>query len=355
MATLERQTHRVARSLQVGEVEHLLSELAGTEVEPCAWHLDFSATRHVAPLAAARLSVAMRQLAQERLTVTLPAGDHRWRVLFRSGLLAAIAAHASEIDGDGDELLARVAADPSAYGSATNLLVFNRVDRGTLAVDKDRCANRLWAGLGQYLPRLRHSLARETRAALIEVGYEGIANIVDHAFNRPFDDDRGRVAFSLMSWHAKISAEEEDDLGLADYIKRARNELGTGLSWLSVAIVDDGNGIPARQSLDPEIYEAGIPAEEEALAKALERGSSVKLAAGDAVVRGDPGWGLELIAGSVLDAGGFGSLRTGREVVELDPFSASRNWALRPDRLAPLRGTVLEFILPVVDPQERLL
>ena len=253
------------------------------------------------------------------------------------------------------QLLSRVAEDPGAYSPATNLLIFNQVDRGTLAVDKDRFASRLWSGLGRYLPRLRHSLARETRTALIEVGYEGIANIVDHAFNRPFDSDGSRVAFCLMSWHADISAGSEDDLGLADYIRRARAELGASLSWLSISIVDDGNGLPARQSLDPNIYEARIAAEEEALAKALERGSSVKLAAGDAVVRGDPGWGLELIAGSVLDASGFASLRTGREVVELNPFSASRNWTLRPERLAPLRGTVLEFILPVEDPQETLL
>lgn len=354
MATLERQTHCLARSLQVSEVEHLLFQIAGQREQPCAWHLDFSATHHVAPLAATRLAAAMRELASERLTVTLPSESDRYRVLYRSGLLAAIAAYA-EIEGEDDGLLARVAEDPSAYAPATNLLIFNRVDRGTLAIDKDRFASRLWAELGRYLPPVRHSLARETRSALVEIGYEGIANIVDHAFTRPFQEEGERVALCLLSWHNEISASAGDQLGLAPYIERAERDLGEKLGWLSVAILDDGNGIPARQVLDPEIYAAPLAAEETALAEALERGSSVKLAAADAVVRGDPGWGLALIAHAVLAARGYGCLRSGREIVELDPFSPRLEWTLRHERLAPLRGTVLEFILPVANPQEKLL
>ena len=72
-------------------------------------------------------------------------------------------------------------------------------------------------------------------------------------------------------------------------------------------------------------------------------------------MRGDPGWGLALMAHAVLDARGYGCIRTGREMVEVDPFSLRLDWTLHPDRLAPLRGTVLEFILPVVDPQGTLL
>jgi hypothetical protein len=354
MATLERQTHSVGHSLEVGWVESLLSSLADRDECPREWHLDFSETRHLQPLAGARLAVSMRELARDRLTVTLPSERERFRVLYRSGLLAAIAAHA-EIEGEGDELLLRVAEDPGAYAPATNLLVFNRVDQGTLAIDKDRFATRLWAELGRHLSRVRHGLGRETRSALVEVGYEGIANIVDHAFTRPFEGEGDRVALCLLSWHNEISASPSDQLGLAPYIQRTERELGDKLGWLSVAVLDDGNGIPARQALDPEIYAGPHAAEEAALAEALEQGASIKLAAADAVVRGDPGWGLALIAHAVLAAGGYGCLRSGREIVELDPYSPRLDWTLRHERLAPLRGTVLEFILPVPDPQESLL
>jgi hypothetical protein len=296
----------------------------------------------------------MREFAREGLTVTLPRESERYRVLYRSGLLAAIAAYA-EIEGEEDQLLSRVADDPTDYGSATNVIAFNGVDRGALAIDKDRFATRLWSDLGRHLPRVRQSLGRETRSALVEVGYEGIANIVDHAFTQPFEPEGDRVALCLLTWHNEVSASSDDQLGLASYIARTKREFGDNLSWLSFVILDDGNGIPARQALDAEIYRASLAAEETALAQALERGASVKLAAADAVVRGDPGWGLALISRAILAARGYGCLRTGRGIVELDPFSPRLEWNLRHERLAPLRGTVLEFILPVEDPQETLL
>lgn len=356
MATLEKQTHRVGPSLQVGEIERLLALLSEQRDSPCAWHLDLSETRHIQPLAGARLAAAMKQLAHEHLSVTLPPdnGAQRYRVLYRSGLLAAIAAHASEVDGE-DRLLERVREDPHAYSGATNLIVFNRVDDGGLVVRKDRFASRLWTAMSRSLTSAEHALSKDTRAALVEVGYEGLANIADHAYTRPFENGVGRTAFCMMSWHQQISAAAEDRLGLASYIERARTGIGgPAVHWLHLVLVDDGNGIPARHALDPEIYAESIAAEETALAQALETGSSVKLTAADAPLRGDPGWGLSLIADALIAARGYGCLRTGRHLVEANAFAARQTWTLHPDPLAPLRGTVLEFVFPVEDPQGRL-
>jgi hypothetical protein len=357
MATLERQTHRVGASLEVREVEDLLGQLEAHREAPCAWHLDLSTTRHVQPLAGGRLAAAMRQMATEHLSVTLPPdeGGQRFRVLYRTGLLAAIAAHADELRGGDDELLARVRSDAQSYSAATNLIVFNRVDEGSAVVRKDRFASRLWAELSRHVPAARHGLAKDTQQALVEVGYEGVANIVDHAYARPLAEEGGRAALCMITWHKEIRASSDDRLGLSSYIERAQEELGDSLGWLAMALIDDGNGIPARQALDSEIYLDSAAVEEEALAEALEKGESVKLAAGDAALRGDPGWGLALMSYAVVAARGYGCIRTGREMVEVDAFSARLDWTLRPDRLAPLRGTVLEFILPVTDPQGTLL
>lgn len=356
MATLEKQTHRVGPSLQVGDVERLLALSNDQRDSPCAWHLDLSETRHVQPLAGARLAAAMKQLAHEHLIVTLPpdVNAQRYRVLYRSGLLAAIAAHASEVVGE-DRLLERVKEDPHSFPGTTNLIVFNRVDDGGLVVRKDRFASRLWTAMSHSLRRTEHALPKSTREALVEVGYEGIANIADHAYARPFENGEGRTAFCTLSWHQKISASADDRLGLASYIERARQEVGgQAVHWLLLVLVDDGNGIPARHVADPGIYTESIAAEESVLAQALETGSSVKLAAADAPLRGDPGWGLSLIADALIAARGYGCLRTGRHLVEVNAFSARQTWTLHPDPLPVLHGTVLEFVLPVEDPQGRL-
>lgn len=357
MATLEKQTHRVGASLEVGEVEGLLGVLEEQRDAPCAWHLDLSKTRHVQPLAGARLAVAIRQLAREHLSVTLPSNQNgqRFRVLYRTGLLAAIAAHADQIDGN-DDLLTRVVADPKAYSGATNLIVFNRVDEGGLVVRKDRFASRLWTEMASLLPGAQQGLPKNTQAALVEAGYEGVANIADHAYTKPFEGAPQRAALCMLSWHQKISASTDDRLGLSSYIKQARNELrAEDMHWLVLALIDDGNGIPARHSLDPEIYADSLATEERVLATALETGASVKLAAADAPLRGDPGWGLSLIADALIAARGYGCIRSGRHLVELNAFGASQKWTLHPDPLAPLRGTVLELVLPVEDPQGRLI
>jgi hypothetical protein len=298
----------------------------------------------------------MRALADERLTVLLPAPQERFRVLYRTGLLAAIAAHATEVEGDDDGLLARVGRDPRAYQSATNLIVFSRVDQGGLVGQKDHFASRLFSELARHLPGVGHSLGTSTQAALVEAGYEGIANIADHAYTRPFEGSPGRTALCLLSWHKEISASAEDRLGLAPYIEGTRERVSPDrLRWLQMTLIDDGNGIPARQAIDADIYGESLATEEAVFARALERGASVKLAAADAPLRGDPGWGLALIAEALAAAGGYGALRSGRQVVTLDPYSARPGWVLHPDPLAPLRGTVLELILPVEDPQGRLL
>jgi hypothetical protein len=357
MATLEKQEHRVGRSLKVAEVEALLAEV-NEKGSGCEWHLDLSQTQHAQPLAASRLAAALRAMATERLIVTLPVErrGERYRVLYRSGLLAAIAAHAEEVRGEPDDLLERVQSDPYAFTDAMNLVVFNRVDDGGLSLDKDHFASRLWSAMSKSLPKVEWRLPQKTRAALVEIGFEGVANVADHAFAAPFGGDwSGRAAFLLLSWQKDLTAAGKDQFGVSDYLKRAVKKFDDdNIRCLILTIVDDGNGIPARHSLDPHIYEEPLALEEKALASALEQGSSVKLNAADAPLRGDPGWGFSLIADALDKASGYGCLRTGRHLVEFDAFSARKEWTIRPDALPVLRGSVLALILPVPDVQERL-
>jgi len=354
MTTLERQEHQVSGSLGVAEVEGLL-DLAAAHDEPCEWYLDLSQAKHVQQLAGPRLAAGLRALARERLVVELPRPVDRFRVLYRSGLAPSIAAHADEIHGEPDGVIGSLRAQPTADVMATNLVIFTAVDDGALVVRKDRFASRLWAAMKRQIPNARTRLTEQAQAALVEAGYEGVANIVDHAFTRPFDGHEPRTSFCLLSWQEDMTAKGSDALGLTDYFAQASSALKTeGLRWLVLAVVDDGNGIPARHSLDDRIYDGPFADEEQALALALEAGETVKIEAGDADLRGDPGWGLTLIADALKAASGYGCLRTGRQLIELDAFSATSGWVPRPDPQPLLRGTVLQLVLPVEDPQQGL-
>lgn len=357
MTTLEQIVYETGRSVGVGDVEALLAQASERASTPCEWHLDLGSTQHIQPLAGHRLAALLRELAGQRLKVTLPIpdGGARYRVLYRSGLVAAIAAHAHEVVGVQDESLERLIEEPHAELRSPNVLLFNRVDDGTLVLDKNRFAARLWAAMADSLPQLERRVNEATRAALIETGYEGVANVVDHAFRRPFDGRPERAAFCVLSWQSDMTANPDDTLGLKRYLDQANAELRRdGLRWLMLTIVDDGNGIPARQALDATIYSRPVAEEEEALATALRDGASIKLASADAEVRGDPGWGLSLLAGALEDARGYCCIRTGRQLVEIDAFAATHGWSLRPEVLAPLRGTVLQVVLPAEDPQLQL-
>lgn len=355
MATLQRLVHEARASLGVAEVEELLARAVERRHEPTAWHLDLHATRHVQPLAGPRLAAIIRELSRCRLKVTLPARRERYRVLYRSGLIAAVAAHAHEIVGEDDPTLDALRANPFIEIRSPNLLLFNRVDEAALVPDKERFAARLWGALKKSLPEFEIRLEAKTRAAVSEAGYEAVANVVDHGYTRPFEGSDPRAAFVLISWQEEISVNSDDPLGLAAYVEQARERLrADGLRWVMVTIVDDGNGIPARHSLDSEIYSAPLAEEEATLASALSPQGSVKLRARDAQLRGDPGWGLSLLADALKDASAYGCLRTGRQLIEADPFAAADRWIMRPQVLAPVRGTALQLVIPAEHPQLEL-
>ena len=109
---------------------------------------------------------------------------------------------------------------------------------------------------------------------MVEAGYEGIAISPSAPATRRSPSTRipgSHSALSVLSWHQQITASGADRLGLSSYIERARNELGgEDLRWLVLTMIDDGNGIPARHALDPDIYSEPLASEEDVLAKALQ-------------------------------------------------------------------------------------
>ena len=359
MTPLVLEERQAGSSLTVEWVEELLGT-ADDWTEPTGWHLDLSATRHVQPFASHRLAACLRSLALHDLCVTLPAKANRFRVLYRGGLAAAIAAHATEIRGEADRTIERLRNNPFRLEAGANVLLLNRVDDGSWDLNKDHFGARLWKAIEEHLGKVEDALDPETHRAVIEAGFEAVANVADHAYGKPFEGSETRTAYCLLSWERDAETRRADVLGVGAYREKVLEHLADQneefdleqLGWFGMGIVDDGNGMAARHSLNREIYRGSIGVEEEALVDATADAATVKPRAGDARLRGDPGWGFSLMAKAVGAADGYIAIRTGRNLVEFDPFSVKSDWTLRPERLNVLRGTVLQILLPVVIPPD---
>jgi hypothetical protein len=111
---------------------------------------------------------------------------------------------------------------------------------------------------------------------------------------------------------------------------------------------DDGNGIPARHSLDSTIYWKNIREERQWLVSALESGSSVKLRSQDTVVRGDPGYGFNKIISSFTGLQAFALLRTGRSEAFFDSTLGMTGFKINDITLGYMPGTALQVVFPVI-------
>jgi hypothetical protein len=115
---------------------------------------------------------------------------------------------------------------------------------------------------------------------------------------------------------------------------------------LEVVVLDDGVGIAARHSLENETCDGPIDIEREIVRMSLQPGESVKLRAGDSVVRGDPGFGSLRAFSSLKDRFAFCALRSGRTMAVLDATEPQPQFRLLDEDLSPLPGTVFQAIIP---------
>jgi hypothetical protein len=363
MSTLIRLSHDFETSIGVDEVEQLLLRVPTSEAPQIEWALDLSRCRHVDPGAGFRLGNAMRAWAAGRIVVIVPALDEfsgDWfRNFTRSGLGVAMAAHAHAITSQGSDVTERVGDYYHRHGSSssTNYVVEAGIENGALVPSRERFASTFNTLLTRWLPRADSSLRAEDRVAVIQLAHEAVTNVVDHAFQLPWEGADDVVSYFSLRWYQAISSADARVGALREYIETHCDQIDVSESiagWLEVVVNDDGVGIPARHALDRGIYSGPIGEEDKVLVDALSAASSVKLAARDAVVRGDPGYGMAIITAALRRAGAYAGLRTGRRLVEFDPFRSESGFAIRDEVLGVMPGTTLHVIVPILSPQLKL-
>lgn len=363
MTTLTQIRHDFQTSVGVDEVESLLVRVPAPERSAIEWILDFSRCRHVDPGAGFRLGNALQSWSRGRVLVLVPDLEDfsgAWfRNFTRSGLGLSIAAHADEVTSQAQDVTDAVRDYYRGHRSTstTNYAVESGIETGALIPSRERFGATFNMLLVRSMPRADRSLPHDDRMAVIQLAHEAVTNVVDHAFQLPWEGADEVVAYFSLRWYQTITSADASVGALADYIRAHRDQLDDNhaiAGWLEVVVNDDGVGVPARHSLDRDIYEGPVEHEDAALTDALSMASSVKLKARDAVVRGDPGYGMTIITAALRRLGAYAALRTGRRLVEFDPFREPAAFSIREETLGVMPGTTMHVLVPILDLQLKL-
>ena len=336
MSTLTTRTHPFRHSVGLDEVEALLGSWSIDSDSDTETVLDLSECRNVDTGAGMRLANAMRRWAAGRLVVLVPTdidlqSSDWFRLFTRSGLGWAIAAHAIAVHSGDQDIAEHVRGYYATTSSshASNCLMFHGIEDGALVPTQDRFVSTVLQGMRQYLGHAHEAISPADRRSLARLAHEAVTNVVDHAFAAPWHEQGVPLGYLSLRWYRTISAKNDELGGLHTYIQAHHERLAptdTIAGWMEIVVADDGVGIAARQAQVDEasMYSGSITAEDEALDGALQSSATVKLRTLDAQVRGEPGYGTAIILECLSSIKAYAALRTGRCLVEFDPWRYQR-------------------------------
>jgi hypothetical protein len=194
---------------------------------------------------------------------------------------------------------------------------------------------------------------------VIHLFYEAVQNCYDHCERKPLPSTASVISYLAMRYHETMNITQAISLKLPEYLRRTK-EVIEGNSgeysgaYLEVVVNDDGVGIPARLSLNPNIAEEPFEGERQLVLEALNTRASVKLRSLDCIIRGDTGYGFLAIGDSLRRLGAFAAIRTGRSFAYFDATEQASSESDRdsalfralPTPLGNMPGTSLQVIFP---------
>jgi hypothetical protein len=361
---------RFADSIDTRVAEQTIDRFSAETTSGRPVLLDFSQTRRVDLGAGYRIGNVLRILHESSPIATLlppnsvagqnVSGDF-FLAFTRSGLGPALAKYCTEISSDGGDVTHTLRQYYSKTLSvpAQNAVYLPDIHTGVVDIDDEAGFGR---SLGELLQGVNVRVAAIERVALADVigfCFEAAQNVSDHAAKTPLPP--GTTIFSYVSIRYYKATARAFDGAFSAYLRRLTETqtLSPDTSWLEIVINDDGNGIAARQTLNPKIYWQSIASEEEAVSEALSH-SSVKLRARDARIRGGvAGEGFSRIRNVLRHLRAFASLRSGRCNATFDG-SSDREDSFRLQRgqfgfsLGVMPGSAFQVVIPITEPQRRL-
>src|ERR1044072_7088761 len=230
-------------SIDLQRAEELIDALAAVD-DDCGAELDLTQCRWIHPGAGYRVGPALARL-HRRSTILVAGledlGGDWFRRMTRTGLGMAIAAHADRLLVDGqdrrdearDYYAARRFERPS-------FLSLRDLDGGGAVADETTFAQeklRPWlSALG-----VQQGDIGENWRVFVDLFFEAICNIVDHAYRSPWQGQAKNCSFALAA-HSTLSDRADMAGDFAGYLGRARQTDAGSKSqgWLEFVIADDG-------------------------------------------------------------------------------------------------------------------
>jgi hypothetical protein len=352
--------------LNLERAESFVAELGkvptlGGEVE-----IDLQDCAHVDVGSGWRVGNALRRSRENfylRVRIPDPRGYSGWwfQHFTRSGLGMAIARYADAIFVGREEITKqfRLYYDtPRLVGTplpgfekylwqAENFCLVNSLENGVMNPDDVGEFGAVILKLLQKVSFDEAAYRKEDIQQLFDLVFQSVQNVYDHASKKPLPSETPILSYISLRYYRGINPPKSKTSELSTYLESLRSQPAryefTG--FIELVVNDDGAGIAARHSLDPNIYWGNIEYESEVLVRALQAGQSVKLRSKDALVRGDPGYGTSRIEAALKSLEAFALLRTGRLALVLDPLKSS-SFTLIDSSYGYMPGTTLQIVLP---------
>jgi hypothetical protein len=349
----EQLEHKFESGVNPEHAEGFIKNLNQANLSSTKVILRFEGYPYINPGVGWRIGNALRPYSGALEAVVPPLGKGDWfRTFTRSALGDAIAAHASSVRSEGEDITEKV--KKLYYDQATrhdqNAVFFGELHRG-VSVNPER-EDLFREAFVRSLRKVNVSPTNfdwERLQDVVKLAYEAIQNVYDHAQRKPLPENTRIVSYFLLGYYKSISGHADPTGLMHGYIGRLKSLISRKRAdFLQVCVNDDGVGIAARQSQNLQIYQGDIEDEEKAVRDALRSRSSVKLRTQDSMVRATPGEGYTYIDHSLRALRAFAVLRTGRLLAVFDGTDESgQSFELVRRDLGYMPGTALDVLVPI--------
>ncbi len=352
----------VGPAIALSTAERTLAKLAGVELEGSSVLLDLRECRVVHTFAGSYFGNGLRMCrGGGGLTVLVPTPESdkfpgSWFQSFtRTGLGRALANNADRILCSEGDITGMVRQYYSQHELLEGDMLLEVADFHTNRLLATHNADaflrqfKIWLA-GRRIPGLEDAHDESQIQDVARFCFQAAQNVVDHASYLVGGDTTAVRSRFSVSFYKRAAAGRKVG-SLASYLDVTRAGPET-IGYVAIEIVDDGVGVASRQGQDPDVYRGAIEVEDQALVEALRTGGTIKTELLESIWSGDPGYGFFHIQDSLASLGAYGSVRTGRRLVEF--FDGGRGFVVDPRQFCYIPGTAISVLLPVLAPQMRL-
>ncbi|HLX11864.1 MAG TPA: hypothetical protein VKS81_03545 [Bacteroidota bacterium] len=356
------------KDLTVFNAEDAISRLAWERQPSAPLMIDLSACMHLDIGTGSLLGNGLRRYASvPSIKVMVPEpndslSDFWFLEYTRSGIAFSLASYATEIHSPSRDITNQI-RDYYTKGrsklpglielsehlwAGQNFCLLKGIDKPIIDFSNLSRFRDMFIGLSKTVSMDPSLYSTTSYNEIIQLVYEGLQNIYDHAGKKPLALNTRILTYLSLKYYKTIKSKSWDK-SFDGYLDRIYEYLPTSHKydgWIELVINDDGVGIAARQSQDPEIYWTDDDKEIETLTAALSSGGSIKLLLQEGVRARDPGYGFAKISDSLRAMGAFLKLRTGRLIAYFDPTLKDSKYEVSGDLLGYMPGTTLQIIIP---------